>query len=99
MKRTDNRAINLQRRTPKRTPKTKIKRWWIVKQKLLNNACIAIYNGFEQLEKNGFHKTSILAAAHCKYLSGKKLTDIYKGYRWEATKHTEKEEEQENGED
>ena len=67
----------------------------IVKQKLLNNACIAIYNGFDQLEKNGFHKTSILAAAHHKYLSGKKLTDIYKGYRWEATKHTEKE--QENG--
>lgn len=99
MKRTDNRAINLQFGTPKRTPKTKIKRWWIVKQKLLNNACIAIYNGFDQLEKNGFHKTSILAASHNKYLSGKKLTDIYKGYRWEATKHTEKEEEQENGED
>lgn len=98
MKKTDNRAINLQWGAPKREPPKRIKRWWIVKQKFLNNACIAIYNGFDQLEKNGFHKTSILAAAHNKYLSGKKMTDVYKGYRWEATKFVEKEEE-ENGED
>ena len=55
-----------------------------IKQKLLNNAIIAVYNGFDELIKNGYKKVSIVAASNCNYINGKKRIDVYKNYKWEV---------------
>lgn len=56
---------------------------YIIKQKTLNGFVVAMFNGFEELEKQGFKKTSIMAAAKGKYAHNK---DIYKNYKWECEK-------------
>ena len=55
---------------------------YIIKQKLQNNACIAVYNGFDELIKKGYRKESIL---HLKKES------VYKGYKWEVIRNKKEE--------
>ena len=55
---------------------------YIIKQKLQNNACIAVYNGFDELIKKGYRKESIL---HLKNES------VYKGYKWEVIRNKKEE--------
>ena len=68
---------------------------YLIKQKLLNNAIIAVYNGFDELIKNGYKKVSIVAASNCNYINGNKRIDVYKGYKWEVIRM--KKEEKQNG--
>ena len=84
----NNKASNLEYGKPNTRHKMEAdkKRFnYIIKQKLLNGAIIAIYNGFEELIKNGYKKVSIVAASNCNYINGNKgRVDIYKGYKWEV---------------
>lgn len=83
----NNKASNLEYGKPNPRHKTEVDRKrfkYLIKQKLLNGAVIAVYNGFEDLIKNGYKKVSIVAAANCNYVNGKKRIDVYKGYKWEV---------------
>ena len=82
----NNKASNLEYGKPNTRHKMEAdkKRFnYIIKQKLLNGAIIAVYNGFDELIKNGYKKVSIVAASNCNYINGNKgRVDVYKGYKW-----------------
>ena len=84
----NNKASNLEYGKPNTRHKAEVDRKrfkYLIKQKLLNNAIIAVYNGFDELIKNGYKKVSIVAASNCNYINGKKgRVDVYKGYKWEV---------------
>lgn len=85
----NNKASNLEYGKPNTRHKTEVDRKrfkYLIKQKLLNGAIIAVYNGFEELIKNGYKKVSIVAASNCNYINGKKKIDVYKGYKWDVLK-------------
>ena len=86
----NNKASNLEYGKPNTRHKTEVDRKrfkYLIKQKLLNDAIIAVYNGFDELIKNGYKKVSIIAASNCNYINGKKgRVDIYKGYKWDVVK-------------
>lgn len=84
---TNNKASNLEYGKPNPRHKTEVDRKrfkYLIKQKLLNGAIIAVYNGFDDLIKNGYKKVSIVAASNCNYINGNKRIDVYKGYKWEV---------------
>ena len=82
----NNKASNLEYGKPNTRHKTEVDRKrfkYLIKQKLLNGAIIAVYNGFDELIKNGYKKVSIVAASNCNYINGNKgRVDVYKGYKW-----------------
>lgn len=82
----NNKAFNLEYGKPNTRHKAEVDRKrfkYLIKQKLLNGAIIAVYNGFDELIKNGYKKVSIVAASNCNYINGKKgRVDVYKGYKW-----------------
>lgn len=84
----NNKASNLEYGKPNTRHKTEVDRKrfkYLIKQKLLNGAIIAVYNGFDELIKNGYKKVSIVAASNCNYINGKKgRVDVYKGYKWDV---------------
>ena len=84
----NNKASNLEYGKPNTRHKTEVDRKrfkYLIKQKLLNDAIIAVYNGFDELIKNGYKKVSIVAASNCNYINGNKgRVDIYKGYKWDV---------------
>ena len=84
----NNKASNLEYGKPNTKHKTEVDRKrfkYLIKQKLLNDAIIAVYNGFDELIKSGYKKVSIIAASNCNYINGKKgRVDIYKGYKWDV---------------
>lgn len=84
----NNKASNLEYGKPNTRHKIEAdkKRFnYIIKQKLINGAIIAVYNGFDELIKNGYKKVSIVAASNRNYINGNKgRVDIYKGYKWEV---------------
>ena len=83
----NNKASNLEYGKPNTRHKTEVDRKrfkYLIKQKLLNGAIIAVYNGFDELIKNGYKKVSIVAASNCNYINGKKRIDVYKGYKWDV---------------
>ena len=86
----NNKASNLEYGKPNTRHKTEVDRKrfkYLIKQKLLNGAIIAVYNGFDELIKNGYKKVSIVAASNCNYINGKKgKVNTYKGYKWDVLK-------------
>lgn len=83
----NNKASNLEYGKPNTRHKAEFDRKrfkYLIKQKLLNGAIIAVYNGFDDLIKNGYKKVSIVAASNCNYINGKKRIDVYKNYKWEV---------------
>ena len=84
----NNKASNLEYGKPNTRHKTEVDRKrfkYLIKQKLLNGAIIAVYNGFDELIKNGYKKVSIVAASNCNYINGKKgRVEVYKGYKWDV---------------
>ena len=76
----NNKASNLEYGKPNTRHKMEADRKrfkYLIKQKLLNDAIIAVYNGFDELIKKGYRKESIL---HLKKES------VYKGYKWDVLK-------------
>lgn len=92
-KKDDNRVENLEWASRAITSKPKKKNYYtyLIKQKLLNGCVIAFYRDFDDLEKMGFHKESILRASNNKYKqNGKTFCDVYKGYKWEYVRQLRK---------
>ena len=56
----------------------------IVRQYTDMGLCIGMYEGFDELEKKGYKKLSIMQAANGSYKASK--GDVYKGYKWSVEK-------------